>query len=477
MEVDILKLQFHTKLSYGIGGLADNAMFTLIETFLLFYLTTVVGIKPATAGTILALGCIWEAFCGPISGYLSDNIETRFGKRKPFLLAAAVPAAIVTSLLFTSIDMSYGLKVVYYGLMTILFWWCFAIFFVPYMTWGSELTTDYHERTVLRSYAYVFNQIGKGLGMVMPSVFVAFLIGMGRTLEQSWSAVGILVGVASGAALLICALTIKKTDVPNFVKDPNKEKVLTVKNVKNMFKEYFQILKLKPIRYIIGSSLIYLIANTIFASDMVYYFTYNLGLPAVQISAITLLMTVAGIVLTPLIAACSGKTDKKITFMAGMIFSGIVLIGARVIGVNSFTACCLMCGLFAVGNTCYWQLMPSMIYDVCEAEELASGEKHSGAVISLQALSESLSTAAGVQILGIILEQAGFNEAATVQGAAALTWVSNSFSLLPGIGMLIVAFVISRYPINKHTFPRILEGVEKRRRGEPVNMDDYDDIF
>ena len=64
-----MNLKFHTKLSYGIGGLADNAMFTLIETFLLFYLTTVVGIKPAAAGTILALGCIWEAFCGPISGF------------------------------------------------------------------------------------------------------------------------------------------------------------------------------------------------------------------------------------------------------------------------------------------------------------------------------------------------------------------------------------------------------------------------
>ncbi|MFQ7739924.1 MAG: MFS transporter, partial [Emergencia timonensis] len=230
-----MNLKFHTKLSYGIGGLADNAMFTLIETFLLFYLTTVVGIKPAAAGTILALGCIWEAFCGPISGFLSDNIETRFGKRKPFLLVAAVPAVIVTSLLFTSIDMSYGLKVIYYGLMTILFWWCFAIFFVPYMTWGSELTSDYHERTVLRSYVYVFNQIGKGLGMVLPSVLVAFLMGIGRTLEQSWSAVGMTVGIASGAALLICALTIKKTDVPGFVKDPDKEKILTAENIKNMF--------------------------------------------------------------------------------------------------------------------------------------------------------------------------------------------------------------------------------------------------
>ena len=98
-----MKLKFRTKLSYGIGGTADNAMFTLIETFLLFFLTTVVGIEPGIAGTILAIGCIWEAFCGPISGYLSDHTESRFGKRKPFLLFAAVPAAVVTSLLFTSI--------------------------------------------------------------------------------------------------------------------------------------------------------------------------------------------------------------------------------------------------------------------------------------------------------------------------------------------------------------------------------------
>ena len=40
-----MKLKFRTKLSYGIGGTADNAMFTLIETFLFFFLTTVVDIE------------------------------------------------------------------------------------------------------------------------------------------------------------------------------------------------------------------------------------------------------------------------------------------------------------------------------------------------------------------------------------------------------------------------------------------------
>ncbi|MFR7989861.1 MAG: MFS transporter [Anaerovoracaceae bacterium] len=472
-----MKLKFRTKLSYGIGGTADNAMFTLIETFLLFFLTTVVGIEPGIAGTILAIGCIWEAFCGPISGYLSDHTESRFGKRKPFLLFAAVPAAVVTSLLFTSIDMSYGLKVFYYGIMTVLFWWCFAVFFVPYMTWGSELTEDYHERTVLRSYAYVFNQVGKGLGMVMPTFLVAVLAGIGFTTAQSWSAVGITVGVVSGASLLICALSIRETDNPEFVKSKNRERLLDAKKVKEMFSGYFQILRLRPIRYLIGASLVYLIANTVFMSDMIYYFTYNIHISSIKMSLITLLMTMAGIALSPLITLCAGKTDKKTAFIGGMVISGIVLISARIIGVTSFAEACVMCGLFAIGNTCYWQLMPSMIYDVCEAEELASGEKHSGQVISLQALSESLSAAVGVQLLGIILQQAGFNELLAQQSETALFWVSNCFSFLPGLGMLFVALVVSRYPITKKTFPRILEGVEKRRRGEAVDLNDYRDIF
>lgn len=471
------KLKFHTKLSYGIGGTADNAMFTLIETFLLFFLTTVAGIKPAHAGTILACGCICDAFCGPISGYLSDHIETRFGKRKPFLLIASIPATVVTGLLFTSINASYGVKLFYYGLMTVLFWASFATFFVPYMTWGSELTEDYNERTVLRSYAYVFNQIGKGIGMVMPPVLVALLMKFGASLAMSWSAVGITVGVVSGASLLICALTIKISDVPDFKKNSNREKLLTPAVIKQIFKDYLKILRLRPILYIIGASLIYLIANTIFMSDMVYFFTYNLSLTAGQISLITLFMTVAGIVLTPFIAGISEKTDKKLTFIGGMVFSGVILVTARFAGVDSFAGACIMCGFFAVGNTCYWQLIPSMIYDVCEAQELASGEKRSGEVISLQALAESLASAVGVQILGIILQQAGFSDTAQVQTETALTWVSHSFSLLPGLGMIIVALIVSRYPINKHTFPKILEGVEKRRRGEDVDMNDYRDIF
>ena len=472
-----MKLKLRTKISYGIGGLADNALFMLIETFLLFYLTTVAGIRPATAGTILAVGCLWEAFCGPISGFLSDSIETKYGKRKPFLMAAAIPTVIVTTLLFTSIEMDYTAKVIYYGVLTLLFWWCFAIFFVPYVTWGSDLTEDYNERTVLRSYAYVFNQIGKFLGTVMPTVLVAALTGIGLSVATSWSAVGLIVGVFSGAALLICALTIKETDNPNFVKDPNAPKILTLSNIKEMFAGYFSIIKLKPIRYIIGASLLYLIVNTIFMSDMIYFYTYNMGMSAMAISGITFFMTALGIAFTPFVAKMAERTDKKMAFIFGLVITGIVQCVGTWFPIDAPWSIWVMGFFFTIGNTCYWQLMPAMIYDVCEVDELASGKKRSGEVVSLQALSESIAAAAGVQILGIILQLAGFNDEAAVQSDLALAWINNSYSWIPGLLTLVVAVILWRYPIDRKNYERIIQGVEKRRKGEAIDLNEYKDIF
>ena len=88
-----MKLSFGTKLSYGVGAVCDNALYMLAGTYLLLFLTTVAGVNPAVAGTISAAGSIWEAMCAPVVGFKSDNAVTRFGKRKPFLMAAAFPAA------------------------------------------------------------------------------------------------------------------------------------------------------------------------------------------------------------------------------------------------------------------------------------------------------------------------------------------------------------------------------------------------
>ena len=205
-------LSIKTKIGYGIGGICDNTLYTLSGTYLLLYLTTVAGVSPAIAGTISAVGSVWEALVGPIIGSCSDGTVSRFGKRKPFMMFAAIPIAVVTSMLFTAINAGPAVKAVYYTVSIILFWTFFSMEFVPYMSWGADLTDDYHERTVLRSYAYIFNQVGMLIGMVLPTIIVDWAMNLGKTSQQSWQMVGMFCGISAGAALLISALSVKKGD-------------------------------------------------------------------------------------------------------------------------------------------------------------------------------------------------------------------------------------------------------------------------
>lgn len=463
-----MSLSVKNKISYGIGGICDNTLYTLSGTYLLLYLTTVAGVAPTIAGAISAVGSVWEAIIGPFVGFASDNHISRFGKRKPFMMFAAIPIAVVTSMLFTTISAGPVVKAVYYTAMIVLFWTFFSMEFVPYMSWGADLTDDYHERTVLRSYAYVFNQVGMLIGMVLPTIIVDWAMNIGKTSQQSWQMVGIFCGISAGAALLVSTLTLRKGDLKK--DDPelarmrsaknSRPKTSIIKSAVSILKEYLSILKLKAMRYLLAASMLYLIANTIFSSGRVFFMTYNLSMSQKTISLVMLIITLSGVAFVPFIARLSGRLDKKNVFMFGIGSAGVLLILMRVMNVRDLTGVIVVSLLYSLANTCYWQLMPSMIYDIAEIDEIKSGESHAGSVISFQALSESVCIAIGLQTLGIILDLSGFDESlpspleqtggeVILQPESALAWVSHSFTLLPGIFMILVFIVMLGYPITK----------------------------
>ena len=80
-------------------------------------------------------------------------------------------------------------------------------------------------------------------------------------------------------------------------------------------------------------------------------------------------------------------------------------------------------------------------------------------------------------MLGIILQVAGFSEGAAAQSATSLTWISHCYTLLPGICMVLVAVIIFFHPINKASFGRILDALERRKRGEVVDLGNFRDVY
>lgn len=470
-----MKLDSKTKFGYGLAGVGDSALYTLIGTFLLFFLNTVVGINPAVAGTIAAVGAIWEAVCGSVVGYISDRTYTRFGRRKPFLLFSAFPLAVVTSLLFSSIGASQGFKIVYYALMLILFWTAFACFFIPYYAWGAELTKDYDERTVLRGYTYVCNTVGMAFGMIFPTVIVDFLMNLGASREHGWQGVGILCGAVSMVTIIAGALMIKdKNESEGKRSQPQKnDKTLSLLNIIAILGEYRQILRLKSTRYVVGASITYLIGYSIFCADRMYFFTFNMGFSAAGITAVLSFLTFSSIIFVPAVSVANRRYGKRTIFIFGMCLCGITMLIFRFVGFDSVLSLGLFIMAYSVGSICYWQLIPAMIYDVCEVDELVHNKKRAGIVISLQSISESASNALGLQVVGLLLAFGGFNADAAVQTKKALSWTSNSFSLIPAVLMLLSALMIFLYPITKKNFMQVVDAIERRNAGQKIDLDPF----
>ena len=88
------KLSRKTKLAYGAGDLGAAIVTAINGFFLLNFLINVAGLRPGTAGTIFLIVKIWDAVNDPIIGWLTDRTVSRLGRRRPWLLIAAIPFAV-----------------------------------------------------------------------------------------------------------------------------------------------------------------------------------------------------------------------------------------------------------------------------------------------------------------------------------------------------------------------------------------------
>jgi len=451
---------------YGVAGIGDSALYSLMGTFALFFFTTVAGISPAVAGTIAAVGAVWDVVSGSIAGYISDRTYSSMGRRKPFMLVAAFPLAVFCSLIFVTFDAPQALRCAYYVFMFIAFWTGYSFFFVPYTAWGAELTDSYEERTELRGIVFFFYSIGAALGTVLPTIIVDMLMQWGLSVKTGWFSVGVFVGVASAAAIFISGWMVndtkpaETTDEADSIPDEDPQSAQKHRGlhaVADIVRNYGQVLKFKPARFIILTSVFYLTSNSIMMADRMYFYTYNMGLTAKEISFIMLFQQIVSVLLVLPLIKINKVLDKRTLCIGGIGMSVACLTIYGFTGIPSIPHLLFLTFIYGIGTICYWQLIPSMLYDVCDADKLENNTDRAGLIISIQGLTESVFEAVGFQILGILLQLSGFNNDAKVQGGAALDCMHVSFTFIPAFFALIALFMLVGYPITRKKHAEIIE--------------------
>ena len=170
------------KLFYGLGAVAYGIKDNGFSVFLLIFYNQVVGLPAGAVGAAIGLALAFDALIDPLLGVLSDRTQSRWGRRHPWLYASALPIALTWLLLWYPPRGTEAQLLGYLVVVTVLARAAVATNEVSSYALAPELTLDYHERTAVMRYRYLFGWLG---GM-------AILI----------LAYGVFIGPATGAAAL-----------------------------------------------------------------------------------------------------------------------------------------------------------------------------------------------------------------------------------------------------------------------------------
>lgn len=468
-----------TKLSYGVGQLSDGVKQSAFSTFLFFYYNQVLGLSGSLAGSAALLALMVDAITDPMVGQLSDRFQSRWGRRHPFMLAGAIPFGIAIVALFSPPD---GLSQMQ------LFGWMLGgavgvrlmltLFFVPHLSLGAELATDYHGRTSLIGYRVFFTYAGILLISVIG--FAVFFppteeFSNGMLNKASYPNFGLFCAIMGSGAMLLSVFGTRSA-IPNLRKPAPQE---NKGNALWAFIDVFRTLKLDSFRILFISVLIFNTLAGVVQTLLVYVATYVFEFQPEQLAGLASSIVV-GILFASVVAqALSRRLDKKRALATCVITGGAFAFSPQVLYfgglldsmsvTSKFAFIFTVNGISQVFFIAYIILLDSMLSDVIDEHELHTDKREEGLFFAARSFATKASYGLGSFFAGIGLDIIKFPQGASPENVPADAVLSLAIMSGPVMFVLFAATVIvsGRYPLTANRHQEIIQAIEARRSVEP----------
>lgn len=448
------KLSAWTKLKYGVGDFGVSAVGALIQFFMLFYYTDVVHINPGLAGTAMLVGKMtWDMVNDVLFGYIGDHTKSRWGRRRPYLIFCAVPMMLSFWLLLSIPEGLTGAAAFFAILLTsMLFDTVYTLVCTAYSAMTAEMTLDYDERTSLTTCRMIFNIVGYLFGAGATTLLASIISQQtGMSNREAWSMVGLLFGMIAAVTTLIPGLFLKEPPVI----DATPTKMPPVR-------AFLSTLKNKPFLKYLAISMTMSTAFTMVTTMLSYYMIYQLDMAGSLYIVMFLMLGILALCLVPC-SKVSAKLGKSKTYALGITIASAGLVGAFFLRGQSILIY-ILAAIVGLGFSSQWVCPHSMMPDVIEYDELATGERREGIYYGMNATAGKITGALGSAICGWGMELTGYVEGA-VQTAQALTAIRAMFALVPALLLFICVPMLLRYPITRESHAEVLKQLEERRKG------------
>lgn len=432
-------LSARTKWGFGIGDLGGNLFFTIIGFYLLYYLTDIIQLPAALAGTVLMIGKIWDALTDPLTGYVSDRTRSRWGRRRPYMFIGSIISFLAMGLLFTDPGLESSWSVFF--LMT--FYFCllntaYTLVNIPYAALLPELTADFDERTILTGYRMSFAVIGTfvGAGAVMP------VISLFESTQRGWSVMGSIMGGIMLASAMITIFTIKEPRHPAMEKGDG------------FFRTYKDILGMKVFLLALIPWSLFITGTTMVQGAVVYYFKYIFHDESLFQTALLFLLT-ASLLFIPIWVRISRKIGKKMCYIIGMgIMSSSILLFSLLGEQFGPTFAFALMAFAGTGLSTHYIIPHAILPDVVEYDAVTNGGlRREGAFSSLWTFLSKIGQALALALNGWILSLFAYNPLILPERLT-LTGIKIICGPAPAVFYITGMIILWYYPISREFYQR-----------------------
>ncbi len=402
----------------------------------------VLGLSPALVGMLLAGPRFWDALFDPFVGAWSDRTRTRWGRRRPFILAGAIGCFIALNLLWL---MPRGMSTnfyAWYGLITLLgVYTSFAIFSVPYEAMGYELSADYHQRSRVQAVKALFASaafllVGWVLSLAQLPIFGDTLSGV------RWVTFGASLVFVLGAGLLP-ALLIKEENT--VAPAPPLE-----------FAAFVSALRCRPFALLLGIKFLTGVGVTAvqglgFYIINYHIFRHDLKATAALMGAIATASAALSFVAVPAVAWLSERLGKR----AALGVCTVCLAASSVSTLVTYTPvwpwlALVSTLLFAPGQAAYEAILSSMIADSADWHRASTNRDQAATFAALKLFTVKVTQSALLLGGGLVIAWAGFHaESGAAQSPGVVVRMRYLYALVPAALALGSLLLVRVYPLDE----------------------------
>ena len=442
------RLPSSTALAYALPYAGFTWFQMLFTQYIFKYSVDVLLIAPAVIGQILFITRMWDAVSDPMVGYLSDRTRSRWGRRRPWVVACAIPVSLTTFLIWNPPQSLGERELLIWMFVAVLLWeTAMTTFSLPYMGLGSEVTLDHDDRTRVSGYRY----LAGGLGNLS-------VIGCVYLLTHSDSPRDVTVWMIPVGCVLSVALTwigmwfVKER--PDHIKRGATKFWRSLSGV--MHSPHLLLFLVIYFFDVAGIATLGLLGS--------FLAHYVLG-DATLFWQLLLAYQLASYASTPFVVWLSRHLGKRqvwilALFMQGAGFAATLLAGP---GDGLLAIACII--IVGLGSSASFVIGMSMLGDLTDYDEYMRGERREATHYAAINISRKVSFASLSWFVGIIMTRTGY-EANAVQNEAATEGIRWLFAGMPAVAFGIAIGALLLFRLNKEEHARIRAVLEERHREE-----------